>query len=125
MTTDTSTSTDPIADIEAGVARLEDAVRRLGDGDLHRAHFGGDRMESGGTGGAADGRQELRGLRDAVDFAEHDEARLCDRRFQDVRACAGKLAVVYRQRVAVLQQPCHDPALRRRLRREQHGADEE
>ena len=41
MTTDTSTTTDPIADIEAGVARLEDAVGRLGDGDLHRAHSGG------------------------------------------------------------------------------------
>ena len=40
-TTDTSTTTDPIADIEAGIARLEDAVGRLGDGDLHRAHFGG------------------------------------------------------------------------------------
>ncbi len=39
--TDTSTTTDPIADIEAGVARLEDAVRGIGDGDLHRAHFGG------------------------------------------------------------------------------------
>ena len=41
MTTDTSTTTDPIADIEAGLARLQDAVGRLGDGDLHRAHFGG------------------------------------------------------------------------------------
>jgi hypothetical protein len=41
MTTDTSTTTDPIADIDAGIARLEDAVGRLGDGDLHRAHFGG------------------------------------------------------------------------------------
>jgi hypothetical protein len=41
MTTDTSTSTDPIQDIDAGLARLEDAVGRLGDGDLHRAHSGG------------------------------------------------------------------------------------
>jgi hypothetical protein len=41
MTTDTSTTTDPIADMDAGLARLEDAVNRLGDGDLHRAHFGG------------------------------------------------------------------------------------
>jgi hypothetical protein len=41
MSTDTTTGTDPIADIDAGLARLEDAVGRIGDGDLHRAHFGG------------------------------------------------------------------------------------
>ena len=41
MTTDTSTTTDPIAEIDAGLARLADAVGRLGDGDLHRAHSGG------------------------------------------------------------------------------------
>lgn len=41
MTTDATTSTDPIADIDAGLARLQDAVGRLADGDLHRAHFGG------------------------------------------------------------------------------------
>lgn len=41
MSTDTTATTDPIADIDAGLARVADAVGRLGDGDLHRAHFGG------------------------------------------------------------------------------------
>lgn len=41
MSTDTTAATDPIAEIDAGLARLADAVGRLGDGDLHRAHSGG------------------------------------------------------------------------------------
>jgi hypothetical protein len=41
MSTETTAATDPIVEIDAGLARLSDAVGRVGDGDLHRAHSGG------------------------------------------------------------------------------------
>jgi hypothetical protein len=42
MTTDTASSAaSDAAAADAALARLEDAVRRIGDGDLHRAHRGG------------------------------------------------------------------------------------
>ena len=42
MTTDTAPSAaSDAAAADAALARLEDAVRRIGDGDLHRAHRGG------------------------------------------------------------------------------------
>jgi uncharacterized damage-inducible protein DinB len=42
MTDNTSTSPqESVASADAAVGRLEEAVRRLGDGDLHRAHRAG------------------------------------------------------------------------------------
>jgi len=41
MTTDTAPAASDAAAADAALARLEDAVRRIGDGDLHRAHRAG------------------------------------------------------------------------------------